>query len=215
MKSEQTKKLRQLADLDFKFKTKTDKKCLQSAYTEMECMVGMESLPFPDEIVLKILGYLSFGQLIQCARVSKRWKNICEDRSLSYRSSMLVMKKLNCSKQNWVSSVCCKNSTSSLCLFRLLHILPQNNICKDCTLSYRSNMLEMKDLTAKDRKTIIDILIDRPEVTRVMMSSKKTQQHLVLGKAPLHVMIFQNRLYFRWKPFDLRLYRGYTFSFMN
>ena len=174
-------------------------------------MVGMKSLPFPDEIVLKILGYLSFGQLIQCTRVSKRWKNICEDRSLSYRSSMLVMKKLNCSKQNWVSSVCCKNSTSSLRLFRCL----QQNICKDCTLSYRSNMLEMKDLTAKDRKTIIDTLIDRPEVTRVMMSSKKTQQHLVLGKAPLHVMIFQNKLYFRWKPFDLRLYRGYTFSFMN
>ena len=69
-------------------------------------------------------------------------------------------------------------------------------------------MLEMKDLTAKDRKTIIDILIDRPEVTRVMMSSKKTQQHLVLGKAPLHVMIFQNKLYFRWRPFDSEL--GYT-----
>ena len=171
----------------------------------------MESLPFPDEIVLKILGYLSLSQLIQCARVSKRLNNICEDRSLNYRSSMLAMKNLNCSKQNW-TSVFCKNSTSSLRLFHRLHILPQNNICKDCTLSYRSNMLEMKDLTAKDRKTIIDILIDRPEVTRVMMSSKKTQQHLVLGKAPLHVMIFQNRLYFRWKPFDLRLYRGYTFS---
>ena len=158
----------------------TDKKCLQSAYTKMECMIGMESLPFPDEIVLKILGYLSLGQLIQCARVSKRWNNICQDRSLGYRSSMLILKKLN-------------------------------NICKDCTLSYRSSMLEMKDLTVKDRKTIIDTLIDRPEVTKVIMSSKKTQQHLVLGKAPLHVMIFQNKLYFRWKPFDLRLYRPWYF----
>ena len=61
----------------------------------MECVIGMESLPFPDEIMLKIFGYLSLGQLIQCARVSKRWNNICEDRSLSYRLSMLVMKKLN------------------------------------------------------------------------------------------------------------------------
>ena len=115
----------------------------------MECMIGMESLPFPDEIVLKILGYLSLGQLIQCARVSKRWKNICQDRSLGYISSMLILKKLN-------------------------------NICKDCTLGYRSSMLEMKDLTVKDRKTIIDTLIDRPEATEVIMSSKKNQQHLVL-----------------------------------
>ena len=174
----------------------------------MECMIGMESLPFPDEIVLKILGYLSVGQLIQCARVSKRWNNICKDRSLSYRSSMLVMTKLNCSKQNWASSVCCKKSTRSFRLFRHLHILPQNNICKDCRLSYRSSMLEMKDLTVKDWKTIIDTLIDRPEVTEVKMSSKKTQQHLIHGNAPLHVMIFQNKLYFRWKPFDLRLYRS-------
>ena len=69
-------------------------------------------------------------------------------------------------------------------------------------------MLEMKDLTVKDWKTIIDTLIDRPEVTEVKMSSKKTQQHLIHGNAPLHVMIFQNKLYFRWKPFDLRLYRS-------
>ena len=58
----------------------------------MESMIGMENLP--DEIVLKILGYLGLGQLIQCARVSKSLNNICKDRSLSYRSSMLVMKKL-------------------------------------------------------------------------------------------------------------------------
>ena len=58
----------------------------------METMIGMENLP--DEIVLKILGYLGLGQLIQCARVSKSLNNICKDRSLSYRSSMSVMKKL-------------------------------------------------------------------------------------------------------------------------
>ena len=58
----------------------------------MESTIGMENLP--DEIVLKILGYLGLGQLIQCARVSKSLNNICKDRSLSYRSSMLVMKKL-------------------------------------------------------------------------------------------------------------------------
>ena len=57
-------------------------------------MVGMENLPFPEEIVLKILSYLSLGELIQCARVSKRLNRICKDKSLSYRSSMLAMKAL-------------------------------------------------------------------------------------------------------------------------
>ena len=52
----------------------------------------MENLP--NEIVLQILGYLSLGELIQCARVSKRLNAICEDKSLSYRSNMLVMQGL-------------------------------------------------------------------------------------------------------------------------
>jgi len=41
LQSEQTKFLRQLLDLDFVFETETNKKCLQSAYTKMECMVGI------------------------------------------------------------------------------------------------------------------------------------------------------------------------------
>ena len=54
----------------------------------------MESLPLPNEIVLQILGYLSLGELIQCARVSKRFSTICKDNSLSYTSSMSIMKDL-------------------------------------------------------------------------------------------------------------------------
>ena len=73
----------------------------------------MENLP--NEIVLQILGYLSLGELIQCARVSKRLSKICEDKSLSYRSNMQVM----------------------------------------------------KDLTMKDRKSLIDRLIANPKVTEV------------------------------------------------
>ena len=48
----------------------------------------------PDEIVLQILGYLNLSELIQCARVSKRLKSICKDKSLSYGSNMLAMKDL-------------------------------------------------------------------------------------------------------------------------
>ena len=95
--------------------------CKQSALTKMDCTIGMENLPFPDEVVLKILGYLSLGQLIQCARVSKRL----------------------------------------------------NTICKDKSLSYRSNMLKMNSLTVKDRNSIIGILIARPKVTEVSISSWK------------------------------------------
>ena len=169
--------------MDFKFKidTDTEKNCVQW----YKRMIDMESLPFPDEIVLKILGYLSLSQLIQCARVSKRLKNICEDCSLNYRSSKLVMKELKKISKNrkkfWNSKP---------------------------TLNFRSSMLEIQDLTVKDQKTIIDTLIARPGVTEVIMSSKKIQQHLVHGKAPLHIMIFQNKLYFRWRPFDSDL--GYT-----
>ena len=43
-------------------------------------MIGMENLP--DEIVLKILGYLDLGDLNKCARVCKRLNNICKGHSL-------------------------------------------------------------------------------------------------------------------------------------
>ena len=55
-------------------------------------IIIMDNLP--NEIVLQILGYLSLGELFQCARVSKRLNVICEDKSLSYRSNMLVMQGL-------------------------------------------------------------------------------------------------------------------------
>ena len=79
----------------------------------------MENLPLPDEIIVQILGYLSLGELIQCATVSKSF----------------------------------------------------NTICKDSSLRYRSNMLVIKDLTVKDRKSIIDALIARPKLREVTIIS--------------------------------------------
>ena len=63
----------------------------------------MENLLLPNEIVLKILGYLGLGDLIQCAKVSKRFNIICKDRSLGYRSSMLIMKDLTVDDQKFVN----------------------------------------------------------------------------------------------------------------
>ena len=69
----------------------------------------MENLSFPDEIVLKILSYLSLGELIQCARVSKRLNAICEDKSLSYRSNMLVMQDLTVNGQKSIIDILIAN----------------------------------------------------------------------------------------------------------
>ena len=79
----------------------------------------MENLPLPDEIIVQILGYLSLGELIQCATVSKSF----------------------------------------------------NTICKDSSLRYKSNMLVIKDLTVKDQKSIIDVLIATPILREVTIIS--------------------------------------------
>ena len=65
----------------------------------------MENLQLPNEIVLKILGYLRFGELVQCAKVSKRFNTICKDKSLSYRTVALVMKGLIVKCQKSINKV--------------------------------------------------------------------------------------------------------------
>ena len=65
----------------------------------------MENFLLPEEIVLKILGYLSLSELIQCARVSRRFNRICKDRSLSYRSSTLIIKDLTLKDQIWIKNI--------------------------------------------------------------------------------------------------------------
>ena len=65
----------------------------------------MENFIFPDEIVLKILGYLGLGELIQCSKVSRRFNTICKDKSLSYRSSLLILKDLKVEDQKYFNSL--------------------------------------------------------------------------------------------------------------
>ena len=65
----------------------------------------MEKFLFPDEIVLKILGYLGLGDLIQCSKVSRRFNTICKDKSLSYRSSMSIMKDLGVEDQKRINAI--------------------------------------------------------------------------------------------------------------
>jgi hypothetical protein len=53
----------------------------------------MENLPFPDEIILKILCYLNIFDLAKCAQVTKRLMNICEDKKFQqYRQLKKIFK---------------------------------------------------------------------------------------------------------------------------
>ena len=89
---------------------KCKKSVNKSAHARNKRMAGTEKLPLPDEIVLKILGYLDLGDLKKCARVSKRLNNICKDHSLRcirlrYISSLPVMKKLTVKEQKSILAV--------------------------------------------------------------------------------------------------------------
>ena len=112
---------------------KCKKSVNKSAHARNKCMAGMENLPLPDEIVLKILGYLDLGDLKKCARVSKRLNNICKDDSLRhiwlrYISSMPVMKKLTVKDHN-----------------SILDILIANPEVKEVIWKNRSNSLETRN----------------------------------------------------------------------
>ena len=75
-------------------------------------MLDLELVPFdmdnfllPDEIVLKIFGYLGLSELIQCSKVSRRFNTICKDNSLGYKSSMSIMKDLEEEDQKYINKI--------------------------------------------------------------------------------------------------------------
>ena len=57
-------------------------KCGQKGHVKMGCMFGLEDFPLPNEIILQIFGYLNGKDLEQCAKVSKRFEEICDTRQL-------------------------------------------------------------------------------------------------------------------------------------
>ena len=68
-------------------------------------LIDMENFLLPDEIVLKIFGYLGLSELIQCAKVSRRFNMICKDNSLGYKSSMSIMKDLGVEDQKYINKI--------------------------------------------------------------------------------------------------------------
>ena len=89
------------------------KKCGRSGHAKMGCMFEMENLPLPDEILLKILGYLNLGDLIECSKVSKRLKGVCMDKTLSYHTYHSAIVHLSLQDEKTIINVL-KNSPTIL-----------------------------------------------------------------------------------------------------
>ena len=98
----------------------------------------MENLPFPDEIILKILSYLSTFDLAKCVQVSKGLNKICEDKKFQqYRQ----LKKLF------------KNSTLKLTAndFIMLHITHQEAV-KGITEALKQNGDKIELVLEKEKE---------------------------------------------------------------
>ena len=63
-------------------------KCGQNGHVKMGCMFGLEDFPLPNEIILQTLDYLHVKDLEQCAKVSKRFKEICAIRKLDEKRKL-------------------------------------------------------------------------------------------------------------------------------
>ena len=63
-------------------------KCGQNGHVKMGCMFGLEDFPLPNEIILQTLDYLHVKDLEQCAKVSKRFKEICDIRKLDEKRKL-------------------------------------------------------------------------------------------------------------------------------
>ena len=72
-------------------------KCGQHGHIKLECMVGFENFPLPNEIIFKIFDYLDTKSLYQCCKVSKRIRGICLSKHLKSNSSLLLLLENNIS----------------------------------------------------------------------------------------------------------------------
>ena len=66
-------------------------KCGQNGHVKLVCMFGLEDFPLPNEILLQIFGYLSEKDLEQSAKVSKRFKGICDIRNLDEKKKQQIL----------------------------------------------------------------------------------------------------------------------------
>ena len=65
------------------------KKCGQDGHIKLECMLGFENFPLPNEIIFKIFDYLDTQTLYYCCQVSKRIRSICLSDQLKSNAMLL------------------------------------------------------------------------------------------------------------------------------
>ena len=66
-------------------------KCGQNGHVKLVCMFGLEDFPLPNEILLQIFGYISGKDLEQSAKVSERFKGICDIRKLDEKNKQQIL----------------------------------------------------------------------------------------------------------------------------
>ena len=95
-------------------------KCGQKGHTKLHCLFNSENLPFPDEIFIKILGYLDVIDTVQCAQVSKKLRKICMDKSLNVlqKSFTYTVPPINGKTILEVKSQVCNNSVCINLVFK-------------------------------------------------------------------------------------------------
>ena len=90
------------------------KKCGKNGHTKVNCMINMENLPLPNEVMFKILGYLNLKDLGQFGRVSKRTRDICQSLKLFAMEKMGFGKDSLGYKMGFgIDSLSCKFCTES------------------------------------------------------------------------------------------------------
>ena len=104
------------------------KKCGQNGHTKIECMSGMEDLPYPNEILNKIVSFLNVKDLENFSKVSKKCSEIC----------LLQIPKLKTDSKTYTNIFC------NLCAKRIkfenyyhcsLSQCNEANICEACFTS--------------------------------------------------------------------------------
>ena len=71
------------------------KKCGQKGHTKFTCMFGLENLPLPNEILFQIINHLTVKDLAHFSQVSKRVREICQDKLMHYCEYLATIDELN------------------------------------------------------------------------------------------------------------------------
>ena len=109
------------------------RKCGKNGHVLLHCQTNFPQIfPFPDEIILKIFGYLCSLELGNCAQVSKKWRRITLDQELHCRSFQ--------GKVNSVQEACAKCFAVHMLNFEILQTTQKN----------KTKYMKMLDLSVKN-----------------------------------------------------------------